>query len=869
MSTEDFDAKTTPGRKLPRVGVVEDGEVLAGRYRLVRFIASGGMGEVWEAEDLSLHEHVALKTVRAEALTPELLERFRHEVKLARRVTHPNVCRVFEFGEHTRPTGEKVSFLTMELLSGRPLEDELRRRGRFTLASALPLLEQMAAGLDAAHAQGIVHRDFKSPNVFLEGTTEPQRVVITDFGLARAVGADVRVTTTPQQMMGTPAYMAPEQVLGADAGPAADIFALGVVAFEMVTGALPFAAETTLATALKRLSEPPRSARSLVPEVPEHWERALFVAMARQPGDRFASASQFIAALRAPGASSTSLPVPVPAPLAVPVRRSKTVLRWLVVAFVAIAVGKKVSTFRTPQPPSEESQKRQELQALARSASAAMRRCYEAQLPKTPDLEGRLEFRLEIDAAAEHVAVSVERDTMGSPEVAACAMTELRAIKPTKALASTTAVYPFVFKNVSSVAIAPFENLTRRAEDDWLSGAMSEALATKLGQLDDLPLVDRAKLRSELATASADQGVSAVVKAARSAGAGRLVRGTFQHTGSKLRVDAELVDVARNVLRATVEVTGEVDDVFALQDSLAKKLADAFAVEGTRASDEALNRHTGGTLAVLQLLGKASNALTGTQEPVNPRKAEVLYRQVIELEPGIAEAHLGLAWALWAAHRDATLVTEPVAAALRLRPDYYEALTFSGFTLWHLGKFEEALEAQRHAVKLKPQFGEGYYGLALNYASLGKPDEALVTLDQAIEFAPRNPEYVTQKGYLLVIFHRDLTQAVEWVDRAVTMPGSAGWNQLVRAFVHLMAGDPLGCLGAIDLARGGDKTDPRREFAHAVEVACLARAGRTDEARALWLKLPHGNLRRAAGFEQVGVDELMKIIAELDRDAGR
>lgn len=305
MGDEDNPEKTTPAQKRPRVGAVEDGEILAGRYRLVRFVASGGMGEVWEAEDLSLHELVALKTIRPETMSADSLERFRSEVKLARRVAHRNVCRVFEFGEHVRATGgPPVTFLTMELLRGLPLDEVIRRRGKLPFAEALPLLQQMAAALDAAHQEGIVHRDFKSPNVFLEDQAGAARVAVTDFGLARALGNDVRLTQDKQQMMGTPGYMAPEQVHGRDAGPAADIWALGVVAFELVTGELPFTGDSALAVALKRLTEPPRSARALVPDLPPQWEQALAVALARKPEHRYPTARAFVEALQSSPRSS-------------------------------------------------------------------------------------------------------------------------------------------------------------------------------------------------------------------------------------------------------------------------------------------------------------------------------------------------------------------------------------------------------------------------------------------------------------------------------------------------------------------------------------------------------------------------------------
>ncbi|MFT3842403.1 MAG: protein kinase [Myxococcaceae bacterium] len=281
--------------------------MLAERYELIRFIANGGMGEVWEAEDRSLKERVALKTIRSDALNEETLERFRREVKLARKVSHRNVCRVFEFGEHRAEDGRSISFLTMELLVGTPLDAVLRQRGKLPPDEALPLLEQMAAALDAAHAEGIVHRDFKSPNVFVVQGTTSSRVVVTDFGIARALSDDARVTVDPTQMIGTPGYMAPEQVEGSTVGPAADLYALGVVAFELVTGQLPFNAPSAMAMALMRLREPARRLADVEPALDPKWDAAVSRALARRPDDRFPSAAAFVDALR--GSSAVSPPV--------------------------------------------------------------------------------------------------------------------------------------------------------------------------------------------------------------------------------------------------------------------------------------------------------------------------------------------------------------------------------------------------------------------------------------------------------------------------------------------------------------------------------------------------------------------------------
>jgi serine/threonine protein kinase len=297
------------------------GEKVANRYRIVDMIGAGAIGEVYEAYDEALAEPIALKTLKPHVASDGVtVERFRRELLLARRVTHSNVCRVYDLGRHDLREGVVVTFLTMELLRGISLADHIKRVGRaMTVGEALPLVTQMAAGLDAAHAAGVIHRDFKPGNLVLVPeaagdspavVTAGYRVVTTDFGLARRNRLDEEALTNTGEALGTPLYMAPEQVAAGEQPitPATDIYALGIVMYELVTGQLPFKGNSITVMALKRIREAPPSPRTVVPDLDARWEAAILRCLERDPARRFQRASQVIEALT--GESPDGLPPP-------------------------------------------------------------------------------------------------------------------------------------------------------------------------------------------------------------------------------------------------------------------------------------------------------------------------------------------------------------------------------------------------------------------------------------------------------------------------------------------------------------------------------------------------------------------------------
>jgi eukaryotic-like serine/threonine-protein kinase len=301
-------AESVPSLSQPQGGAnpnFSSTEIVGGRYRIARLLAEGGMGEVYEADDSLLGERVALKTIRQTiAQDNAVIGRFKREIQLARKVTHPNVCRIFDVGFHKPADADgdsgEIAFLTMELLEGETLSSRIRRLGRMTAVEALPLVSQMATGLAAAHKAGVIHRDFKSANVVLApGSKNGElRAVVTDFGLARPMEDQGNAAVTGNGgIVGSPSYMAPEQVEGGAVTARSDIYALGVVMYEIITGKLPFVGETPLATAVKRLKEKAPSPSKLAPGLDPVWDQVILRCLERNPADRPGSALEVLHAL--------------------------------------------------------------------------------------------------------------------------------------------------------------------------------------------------------------------------------------------------------------------------------------------------------------------------------------------------------------------------------------------------------------------------------------------------------------------------------------------------------------------------------------------------------------------------------------------
>jgi serine/threonine protein kinase/tetratricopeptide (TPR) repeat protein len=264
------------------------GTLVSGRYEIMGCLGRGGMGTVYRALDREIGEEVALKVLSHGAMAdPRAIERFRNELKLARRIVHKNVCRLYHFGED-----RGTYYLVMEYVAGEDLRAVLRRDGKLAAGLAQAIALQVSEGLAEAHRLGIVHRDLKPANIVIDLGGNAR---IMDFGIARSL--QIRGLTVTGALVGTPDYMSPEQVEGREADARSDIYSLGAMLFEILTGRPPFEADSALGAALKRRTVDPPDPRSIDPDVPPDLSRVILRCLAREPDERYQTAEELAADL--------------------------------------------------------------------------------------------------------------------------------------------------------------------------------------------------------------------------------------------------------------------------------------------------------------------------------------------------------------------------------------------------------------------------------------------------------------------------------------------------------------------------------------------------------------------------------------------
>jgi len=305
------------------------GSVIGARYEIIQLLGEGGMGAVYKAHDRELERDVALKLIRAElARNPEILARFKQELILARQVTHRNVIRIFDLGQ-----ADGFKFITMEYLEGRDLKVVLREKGKFPPEEAAKIILQICRALEAAHGEGVIHRDLKPQNIMLDANG---RAYVMDFGIARS--AYLPGMTQTGALVGTPEYMSPEQAKGEKLDERSDLFSLGAILYELLIGQSPYHSDTPLASLWRRLQEKAKPVSEIDPSIPKPLSDIVAKALEIEPKDRFASATEFAQYLESWLGISASMVGSTTYQALVPLQKQRPLWKYTAIAAIVLLI---------------------------------------------------------------------------------------------------------------------------------------------------------------------------------------------------------------------------------------------------------------------------------------------------------------------------------------------------------------------------------------------------------------------------------------------------------------------------------------------------------------------------------------------------
>jgi eukaryotic-like serine/threonine-protein kinase len=668
------------------------GDVIGGRFRVRRFLGHGGMGEVYEADDTDLSERVALKTILPRiSADPNVLSRFKQEIHLARRVTHPNVCRIFDLEYHRAPRDSgkaPMAFLTMELLEGESLASRLRRETKLSVTEALPLIRQMAEGLAAAHEAGVIHRDFKPGNVMLvpqrtgeratsesldESTRElsssallailapaVSRVVITDFGLAGTTYPGPRVSSRSAggdgQIVGTLAYMAPEQLEAGQVTPATDVYALGLVMYEVLTGRQPFGRPSSLSIAIERRGAPPPTPRTLEAGIPRNLEAIITKCLEPKPESRYSNATE---------------------------------------------VGEKLRDIAPLVPPAQARRQTPLRRAFSRALA----------IPRP--------VILVLAAAAIITGLFVSRHWP---------------IKPSEQEQQGTGSSP------KRLAVLPFDNLSQQADDEYFADGLTAELITTLARVRSLEVISRTTM------ASFKGSRLPILDVAKRLDVGYVVSGSVQREGSRVRITVSLSEARSGVQMWARVYDRPFTDALEVESEVANNVVESLAIALGNAELTAITKPATQNPEAFDayLRGKSlTDDFNNRGREADFDGAQRALRQAVALDPSMSEAYAEQAW-LYFFHDlerarstpDRDRARKAAEQSLALDPRQVDALAALAILNAIYDDNQKAYDYARKVLDLSPHDPHALMVLGACYENWGLLPEALQSFREAGRMDP-------------------------------------------------------------------------------------------------------------------------------------
>jgi len=702
-------ASATMTARIP-CGELAPGSDFAGRYAIVDELGRGGMGRVFKALDREIGEMIALKVLVPEfSLDERMIERFRNELKLARRIAHKNVCRIFDLGNC-----EGTYFITMEYIPGDTLKNIVRMMGAFAPERALSVAGQVCDGMAEAHRLGVIHRDLKSANIMIDREGSAR---IMDFGIAR--GAESQGLTGRGALIGTPEYMAPEQVEGQDVDPRADIYALGIILFEMLTGRVPFEGKTPLSVALMHKTARPPDVREINAKTPERLSAAVARCLAKDPAARYQRVEELAAGLH--------------------------------------------------------------------------------------------EIAEDLGGASPRPRPAVESPTPGGTLV------------------------------LRSVAVLPFADLSPQKDQEYFCEGLAEEIITALAKIRDF------EVAAKSSAFSGEFRNMDVREVGRRLGVAAVLEGSVRKVENRLRITAQLLNVATGYHLWSEKFDRTFEDIFAIQDEITLAIVDrlklkllgdekAALIKRTTENPEAYNlylkgryfwnkRTADGMKRALECFAQAiqvdpmfARAYTGISDcyalfayyylPPRPTlmKAKGAAARALEIDGTLAEAHTSMAFVKHKLERDWAGAEKGFRRAIELDPDLIWAHHWYALFLAAMGRHQESFSEIKRALEIEPTAAQLNMAHGMTLFLARYYDRAIEELTKAIEF---EPQHVLATFYL-GIAHVELghfEQALTLVERSGELAGGAGFFLQGIGYVHASAGRKDLAQGVLSrIEQAGDKT---------------------------------------------------------------
>ncbi len=767
------------------------GTTFAGRYQIIEELGHGGMGRVYKVFDTDIKEKIALKLLRPEiALDKDTVERFSNELKLARKISHRNVCRMFDLGK-----AEGTSYITMEFVPGEDLKKLIRKTGQLGAGRAVSIAKQVCEGLAEAHHLGVIHRDLKPQNIMVD---EEGNARIMDFGIARSLKG--KGITGAGVMIGTPDYMSPEQVEGREADQRADIYSLGIVLYEMLTGRVPFEGDTPFAVGLKQKSEAPRDPRELNAQIPPDLDRLVLKCLEKDRAERYQSASDLHADLE-------KIERGLPTTRRVDVQRRPRASKEITVKF---------------RP------KRLIFPVLGLAALVVL-----AVLIFRPGMDKR-------------------KGDEGAP-------------------------------GLPSVAVLPFTDDSPQKGYDYLCEGIPGTLISALIRVQGLRVPARTSSFSFAGKGLDIQGIG------RKLSVDHVLEGSIQVVGDDLRVTASLVKVEDGFQLWNETYDRRLQDVFAIQDEIARAIVRALKVRllGGQADDlvsrgtndlEAYRLYLQGLYHWNKRLGRDLNAAVG------------LFKQAIDRDPGYALAYVGLAdsYSLLPLYADARprdvfpLAKDAAKKALALDGRLAEAHNSLAYVYERFDLDWTGAEAEfKQALALNPNYATGHFWYGELLVLTGRPEAGIAEFQRALELDPVSLVINSNLGWAYLAARR-YEQALDQLEKTLAMEPRFGSALVQIGYVYRfqrrypeairvlrLAHEISGGNATVETALAGAyKADGQRDEAKRIVDELQARA-RTQYVPPLCLAslaLILGDVDRAFDLAELSLEERDDGLIDLAQD---